>query len=218
MVTGHAHRGMPQAMTQDGRVLVRVKAYGEELGRLELKIDTEKKAPVSWEWKRIPIDSTKIQPDAEVARLVKRWEDEVTARVDRPMAVSKRDFTRSEVKKLMEQAMREESGADFAFMNQGGVRDILPKGQLKERHVWDIMPFDNRVVVGTFKGRELPAVVVGERKVEADREYTLAVSDFTAANQETAENLRVKGLEFPRDVGLMRDLLIDWFQKKKVVE
>jgi 5'-nucleotidase / UDP-sugar diphosphatase len=218
MVTGHAHRGMPQAMTQDGRVLVRVKAYGEELGRLELKIDTEKKAPVSWEWKRIPIDSTKIQPDAEVARLVKRWEDEVTARVDRPMAVSKRDFTRSEVKKLMERAMREESGADFAFMNQGGVRDILPKGQLKERHVWDIMPFDNRVVVGTFKGRELPAVVVGERKVEADREYTLAVSDFTAANQETAENLRVKGLEFPRDVGLMRDLLIDWFQKKKVVE
>lgn len=217
MVTGHVHRGIPgEALSEDGRVLVRVKGYGEELGRLDLRIDTEKKAPVAWKWTRIPVDSTKLQPDAEVARAVKHWEGEVTARVDRPLAVSKRAFTKPELKKLMEQAMRQESGSDFAFMNLGGVRDILPEGQLKERNIWDIMPFDNRVVVGTFKGRDLPAMVLGDRKVEPDREYTLAVSDFTAANQ--TDQLKSKGLEFPNDVGLMRDLLIDWFRKKKVIE
>jgi len=26
---------------------------------------------------------------------------------------------------------------------------------LKVRNIWDIMPFDNTVVVGTFKGRDL---------------------------------------------------------------
>ena len=86
------------------------------------------------------------------------------------------------------------------------------------RHIWDIMPFDNRVVVGTFKGRDLPAVVLGSRQVEPDRDYTLAVSDFTAANQGTPENLRTTGLQFPHDVGLMRDILLDWFRKKKVIE
>ena len=88
LVTGHAHNGLPQPLTQDGRVLVRVRGYGEELGRLELQVDTEKKSPVSYTWKHITVDSTAIAPDPDVAAAVKRWEDEVSARVDQPLAVS----------------------------------------------------------------------------------------------------------------------------------
>ncbi len=218
MVTGHAHNGLPQALTQDGRVLVRVRGYAEELGRLELKVDTEKKSVASYTWKHIPVDSTTIAPDPAVASAVKRWEDEVSARVDQPLAVSARAFDKRGVKELIEQAMRTQTGSDFAFMNLGGVRDVVPKGQLMVRNIWDIMPFDNRVLVGTFKGRDLPAVVLGTRKVEPDREYTLAVTDFTASNQGSQENLRTTGLKFPNDVGLLRDVLVDWFRKKKVIE
>jgi 2',3'-cyclic-nucleotide 2'-phosphodiesterase (5'-nucleotidase family) len=153
-----------------------------------------------------------------VAALVKHWEDEVGARVDIPLAVSARAFDKREVKGLIEQAMRTQTGADFAFMNYGGVRDSIPKGQLMVRNIWDIMPFDNRVVVGTFKGRDLPAVVLGGRRVEPGRDYTLAVTDFTAANQSTPENLRTTGRQFPLDAGLLRDVLLDWFRKKKVIE
>ena len=72
-------------------------------------------------------------------------------------------------------------------------------------------------VTGTFKGRDLPPVVLGGRKVDPDREYTLAVTDYTAANQETQEDLRTQGLKFPNEVGLLRDLLLDWYRKKKVI-
>jgi 2',3'-cyclic-nucleotide 2'-phosphodiesterase (5'-nucleotidase family) len=218
IVSGHLHYGLEREMTRDGRVLVRVKAFTEELGRLDLKVDTEKKAPVSWTWKRIPIDASKLEPAADVVPEVKRWEDEVTARVDRPLAVSKKRFTTAQVKALIEQAMRDETGADFAFMNIGGVRDELPEGQLRERHIWNIMPFDNTVVIAKVKGSDLPAVVLGGRKPDADREYTLATSDFTAANQSAASELRTTGLKFGDDVGLLRDLLIDWCRKKKTIE
>jgi 2',3'-cyclic-nucleotide 2'-phosphodiesterase (5'-nucleotidase family) len=181
-------------------------------------VDTEKKAPVSWNWKRIPVNSTELSAAPDVEREVKHWEKEVTAIVDQPLAIASRRFEKREVKPLIEQALRDETGADFAWMNQGGVRDILPQGQLLVRHIWDIMPFDNLVLTGTFKGRDLPAVVVGDRHVEPDRDYTLAVSDYTAENQDTQENLRTTGLKFPNRVGLMRDLLIDWFRKKKVIE
>jgi 2',3'-cyclic-nucleotide 2'-phosphodiesterase (5'-nucleotidase family) len=217
LVTGHVHRGMEQPRLRDGRVQVRVKGYGEELGRLELKVDTEKKALASWNWKRIPVDSTQVEPVAEVARLVKRWEDDVKARVDQPIAISKKNFTKPQIKRLIEQAMRDQTGADFAHMNLGGVRDILPQGQLLARHIWNIMPFDNLVVAGRFKGKDLPPVVVGDRKIEPEREYTLVVSDYTAANQETPENLRTSGLVFNQELGLLRDLLLDWFRRKKVV-
>jgi 2',3'-cyclic-nucleotide 2'-phosphodiesterase (5'-nucleotidase family) len=218
IVTGHIHTGIPQAMTKDGRVLVRVKGYGEELGRLDLQIDTVKKAPVSFAWKKIVVDANAIKPDAAMAAEVKKWEDEAAKRVDAPMAITKRALAKPEIKALMEQAMREETGANFAFMNSGGVRDTLPQGQLRERHIWNIMPFDNRVVVGRFKGSQIPAVVLNGKSVDPNKEYTLAVSDFTAANQGDNSQLRSTGLQFPDDVGLLRDLLIDWFRKKGTIE
>jgi 2',3'-cyclic-nucleotide 2'-phosphodiesterase (5'-nucleotidase family) len=217
-VTGHVHNGLAQALTQDGRVLVRVRAYGEELGRLDLKVDTEKKALVTWDWKKIPIDSTSGTAAPDVAQVVAKWEEKVNAQVDRPLAVAKHAFTKPEVKRLIEEAMRTETGADFSFMNLGGVRDIIPAGPLRDRVIWNIMPFDNRLVTGTFKGRDLPAVVLNGRQVDPDRNYTLAVSDFTAINQGSNENLRVTGLKFPGDAGLLRDVLLDWFRKKQVID
>ncbi len=219
LVTGHIHSGLAQPVTRDGRILVRVKSYGEEIGKLTLQVDTVKKAPLpGWKWTRIAVDSTAIAPAEDVAREVNRWEAEVTARVDKPLAVAKRSFTKAEVKKLIERAMRDAAGADFAFLNLGSVRDSLPQGQLLERHIWNIMPFDNLLVEGTFKGRDLPAVVVGNRKVDPARDYTLVVTDFTAANQGTAENLRTRGLLFPKEVGVVRDVIIDWFRAKKTIE
>lgn len=218
LVTGHIHGGLEHEVSRNGHVLVRVRGYGEELGRLELAVDTEKKAPVSWTWKRLPVDGREIQPAGDVAVQVNRWEDEVSKQVDQPVAVSLRHFEPSEIKRLIEQAMRDETGADFAFINQGGVRDILPRGQLLVRHIWNIMPFDNRVVFGKFKGRDLPLVVLGDQKVHPEREYTLAVSDFTAANQSANEQLRSSGLRFSGDGGLLRDVLVNWFRKKRVIE
>ena len=218
LVSGHIHTGIAEPRVVDGRIMVRVKSYTEELGRLDLEVDTEKKAPVSWKWKIVPI-AAGTQPAPDVATKVAYWEDQVKARVDRPLAMAGRAFnTRDEIKALMERAIREQTGANFAFVNRGGVRDVLPAGQLLERNIWNIMPFDNRVLVGTFKGRDLPPVVLGGRPVEPDREYTLAVTDFTAANQNTAENFGTTGLQFPNDVGLLRDILIDWFRKQKAIE
>ncbi len=53
-VSGHDHNGIQQALSRNGHILVRVKSYGEELGRLELQVDTEKKAPVSFDLEAHP--------------------------------------------------------------------------------------------------------------------------------------------------------------------
>jgi 2',3'-cyclic-nucleotide 2'-phosphodiesterase (5'-nucleotidase family) len=218
IVSGHLHNGLERETVRDGRLLVRVKAFGEELGRLELQVDTEKKAPVSWTWKRVPIDDSKLEAAADVAAQVKRWEDQVTAVVDRPLAVSKKAFAKRDVKALIEQAMRDETGADFAFMNSGGVRAGLPEGQLTERHIWDVEPFDDDVVIAHVKGSDLPAVVLNGQKPDPQREYTLAATNFSAVNQSAAGELRTTGLKFGDSVGLLRDMLIDWCRKKKTIE
>ena len=218
IVSGHVHSGLDRELSNRDHVLVRVKSYGEELGRLELKVDTEKKAPVSWTWKKILVDDDKIVPAPDVAAQVKQWEDKVSGVVDQPIGVSNRLLSKPEVKALLEQAMKDATGADFAYLNTGGVRDILPKGQITLRYAFNIMPFDDMIVWGTFKGRDLPAVVTAGKQIDPDRDYKLAVSDFTAANQETPENLRTTGLQFPHEEGLLRDALADLIRKRKVIE
>jgi|SRR5579871_59709 len=218
LVTGHLHNGLKEARTRDGRILVRVKSYGEELGRLELRVDTDQKAPVSWTWKRIPVDGREAAPAPDVAAQVSRWEGEVARRVDVPLAISKRRFTARQLKTVLEQAIREETGADIAWINEGGVRDGLPQGQLMVRNIWNVMPFDNRIVFGKFKGKDLPAVVIGRSVIDPNREYTLAVTDFTAANEGAPDQLHATGLAFGGDGGMLRDVLVDWFRKKKVIE
>ncbi|HEY3416695.1 MAG TPA: bifunctional UDP-sugar hydrolase/5'-nucleotidase, partial [Armatimonadota bacterium] len=172
-VTGHAHRGLRTALESNGHVLVRVRAYGEELGRLDLQFDSKRKKLTSWNWKRIPVDGKLVRPAPDVAREVAHWESEVTKVVDMPIGESKRQLDKPQVKALIEQALRERAGVDLAFMNPGGVRDILPKGRLLARHIWNIIPFDNEVVVGKFQGKRLPETVTAGRGIEPEREYTL---------------------------------------------
>ena len=218
LVTGHIHDGLPEAVSHDGRVLVRVKGYGEELGRLDLKVDTEKKAPVAWTWKHIPSTPPRSRPPPDVAAAGEALGGRGD-RACRPAAGGlQRAFTKAEVKTLIEQAMRDETGADFAFMNLGGVRDGCRRASCWCATSGTSCRSTTRWWWGRSRAATCRRWCWAAARWIPDREYTLAVSDFTAANQGTAENLRTTGLKFPHDVGLMRDLLIDWFRKKKVIE
>ncbi len=218
IITGHVHFGIPTAMERDGRVLVRAKAYAEQLGRLDLQVDMKTKRVASWKWRAIPVTASAVKPAPDVAKRVQHWEREVSKVVDIPIAESRRDFNKTEVRAMIEAAMRESLHADFAFMNMGGVRDVFPRGRILARHVWNIMPFDNKVVVGKFKGSRLPAAATRGAAVDPEREYTLATSDFSAANQAAPTELRSKGLVFSTDGPLLRDVLLDWVKAKKVLE
>jgi 5'-nucleotidase/UDP-sugar diphosphatase len=215
-ITGHSHIGMPEAKEHDGRVQVRVKGNGEELGRLDLRVDVRQKKLVSWNWKVIPISAN--GPVAEdVDREVKHWEAEVTKAVDTPIGESRRHLRRADVKVLFERAMQEKMHTDFAFVNNGGLRDDLPEGPLLARHIWNIMPFDNIVVIAKVKGADLPAAVAKGHTIDPDRLYTLASTDFTAANQSSLGQHTGGDLAFTTDGPLLRDLLIEWIRKQKVV-
>ena len=218
VVAGHNHEGYPAMMNVDGRVGVLLRAYGVQLGRLDLKVDAAAKRVLSAEWTKIPIDAS-IPPAPDVAREIAKWENKVSKLVDFPIGESTARMERNnpELRKMIERAMAEQSGADFAWVNPGNIRDRLPEGRILARTVWNILPFDNYIVLGKFKGRELPPSITRRYPVEPDREYTVATSDFTAINQSAGDQLNTTGLRFPQIGPLQRDAVIEWIKKKKVV-
>ena len=218
VVAGHSHVGYPAMMNVDGRVAVLVRAYGDQLGRLDLKVDVAAKKVLSAEWTKIPLNS-KIPPAPDVASVVAKWESKVSKLVDIPIGEStaRLDVRNPELRKMIERAMAEEAGADIAWVNGGNIRDALPKGQVLIRHVWNILPFDNYIVMGKFKGSDLPRTITDRYPVDPDHEYTVATTDFTATNQSAGDQLNSSQLRFPRTGPLQRDAVIEWIKKKKVV-
>ncbi len=216
IIAGHVHGALESAREQDGRVLVRAASYGRELGRLDLKLDLPARRIASWTWKRIPIESKTTPPARDVAAQVARWEARVARIVNVPIGEARREVAALNLKALIEAAMREATGADLAFMNLGGIRDRLRAGPLQARDVWNVMPFDNTVVVGRLKGAQLPERVTAGRAIDPAREYTLAVSDFVAVNQTT--QLGTTGLAFTDTGKLLRDVIIDHIRHRRVIE
>jgi len=217
VISGHVHAGLEAPFDLDGRVMVRMKAYGVEAGRLDLDVDMGRSAVARYTWKKIPVNAREIPPAPDMARKVEQWESKVRKIVDQPIGESRREFDRAALQKLLSHAMAEEMGTDLGFVNLGGIRDLLPAGPLLARHIWNIMPFDNLVVIGRIRGSQLPPALKALYAIDPEREYTLALSDFVATNQQA--ELGVTGLSFLQPTGRpLRDVLIDWVKKKKVIE
>ena len=212
VVSGHSHAGQREVREVDGRLCVKVRAYGRELGRLDLKVDAPNKRVVWHRWRRIPINAAAYPPDENVAALIEKWEAKVATVVDVPIGVAKRAVERRELRNTIEAAMLEAVAADLAYMNSGGIRDGLPEGEILVRHVWNVLPFGNAIVYGRIKGSRLPAQVSTGRQVDPDRDYVLVTNDFIA------DQWRQQGIELPGQGPLVREALIDWIKARRVIE
>ena len=219
IIAGHNHGGFSDVHEMDHRYAVEGRSYGVELDRLNIQFDMAKHEVESVAWKRIPIDSHKITPAPDVEQIVGQWEAKVSKIVDVPIGRAVHKLEKPQVRRMIEKAMAEESGADIAWINAGNVRDPLPAGRILARQIWNILPFDNYIVVGTFLGSELPPKVMQDFPgIQADRMYKLATTDFSAENQASKDQFGVSGLKFPGKSKLQRYAVIDWVRKKKVIE
>jgi 5'-nucleotidase/UDP-sugar diphosphatase len=221
VVIGHEHAPWKEPLEVDGRLVIHAEGYGRQVGRLVLNYDTATRRIASHEWTGIPVDDSVYPADPVVQAEVDQWEARVADLVDVPIGESARQLSRPEVKDLMERAMNDRFPSDFAFTNVSGVRDTLPQGRLLARHIWNVMPFDNRVVVAEISGDQLmkledpsrPVKVAGTAKLDLQRTYRLVTTDFLASSWAD------RGYKF-RAVDqrvLLRDVLIDWIKQKKIV-
>jgi len=130
---------------------------------------------------------------------------------------------------------------DFAVLNYGGLRIAsIPKGPITKSKVYELMPFDNLLVVVEMKGKELPAlfnhiaanggwpiskhikmtvhggkavdVRINDKKVLDDQTYTFATNDYIANGGDKCSFLKDKK-QTPTGV-LFRDAILEFVQEE----
>ncbi|WP_026729432.1 5'-nucleotidase C-terminal domain-containing protein [Flavobacterium denitrificans] len=86
---------------------------------------------------------------------------------------------------------RENKTIDLCLLNHGGIRAILPKGNVTTRNAFEIMPFENNLVVLGLKGEQIldiAAYIIKEKKPQP-----LSGMTFTIAKDKTAKNILIQG-------------------------
>jgi 2',3'-cyclic-nucleotide 2'-phosphodiesterase (5'-nucleotidase family) len=217
VVEGHDHRGRTQLERVADRVAVGCQGYGREICRLDLEIKMPEGKIVTAEWKKIPVEAAKIAPHPAMARVVDKWEKRVSAAMDVKIATAARTFPRADLVPLMERAFREELKADFAVMNRGGVRDQINQGDILVRHIWNIAPFDNRMMIARAKGAQLAKFIKEGETVEPEKVYVITTSDYLVNNAESRAGLGLEGIRFEDTPDMMRDVFARWVKKQGVI-
>lgn len=134
---------------------------------------------------------------------------------------------------------------DLVLLNHGGIRSSINKGTITTRTAYEIMPFENEVVVVTLKGSTLKEmitylvkgqiahpisgmelaiddnnkvqnVLVQEKSIEDEKRYFVATNDYLYQGGDNM-NFFSKAEEVVSLDYKIRNLLIDYFKKKDTI-
>ncbi|MFZ5439573.1 MAG: bifunctional metallophosphatase/5'-nucleotidase [Myxococcota bacterium] len=129
----------------------------------------------------------KGEEDADLVALRTRWKTQLDAELGLKIGFTKTGFKEDapQLRTLVATALKEQTKADAALINKKGIRAGLPRGDITQAAVHDLIPFENAVVTVKVKGevlqklKALPeAFLVAPAKIEAEQEYLLATTEY----------------------------------------
>lgn len=86
---------------------------------------------------------------------------------------------------------REKKSLDLCILNNGGIRSIIPKGNVTARTAYEVMPFENSATVIALKGEQILEMVnylIAEKKP-----HPLSGIQFTIASNGVAKDILIQG-------------------------
>jgi 2',3'-cyclic-nucleotide 2'-phosphodiesterase (5'-nucleotidase family) len=92
---------------------------------------------------------------------------------------------------------REKKDIDLCILNNGGIRAILPKGNVSTRTAYEIMPFENSLVVVALKGEQILEMV--DYFIATQKPHPLSGITFTIGKDKIAKNILVQGKPIDKD-------------------
>lgn len=132
---------------------------------------------------------------------------------------------------------------DAALINIGGIRTTIGKGDILLKNVFEVMPFENEVIIVKFKGSDLQGLfdyyaknqknnpvshlyietnnglasksLINGKTVNPNQDYYIATSDYLALG---GDNMKffAQGESIPTGIKL-RDLFVEYFKKNQQI-
>jgi 2',3'-cyclic-nucleotide 2'-phosphodiesterase (5'-nucleotidase family) len=203
--------------------------------------------PASLNYKNYPVTGN-LEPDSSVLRMISFYSDSVNKKMDQVIGFAVNSLNKRQPEgvlgnfftdAMMEMAARRfNRKVDVAVMNPGGIRSYVSPGDITVGKIYQLMPFDNLLVLQEIKGSVLKAfldhtassggwpvkgitmqiknrkavnIFIEGKPLDENAVYTMANSDYLANGGDYSEMLRpVPQLNLGY---LFRDALIEYVQQ-----
>lgn len=208
------------------------------------------------EGKRISI-SDSLATNPKIEAFVKPYRESVERDLDSTLAYAVDTYSKSDgelntaignfmadaVYEMSNPVFKKRSGKsiDMVLLNHGGIRSIISKGNITSRTAYQVMPFDNSVVVSTMTGNQVNDLItflsdrkrahpisklkltlnedysvnealVNGNEVDTNKTYYVATNDYLYNGGDRMAFLKSKDTVYKLDYKI-RNVLIDYFKK-----
>lgn len=137
---------------------------------------------------------------------------------------------------------REHKSINICLLNSGGIRSIIPQGNVSSRTAFEVMPFENALFVVALKGTQIRSmgtylmtekkphplygiqffvdkndltvkrILVNGKELEDDKTYYVATSDYLSNGGDNMTFFKESTEKYDLDYKI-RNVLIDYFKK-----
>lgn len=162
IVDGHSHTALDEGELVGNTLIVQTGWHEYKLGRVTIEVENHK--IVSKKAELLDADAVKAiapVPDKNILTTLVEVNKRADELLNEKVADSDRNLSsyrllvrrnESELGNLAADAFRWATKSDIAIINGGGLRDDLPKGEVRKRDTMAIFPFGNTLRVAEIKG------------------------------------------------------------------
>ncbi len=199
LLGGHLHKGYPQPWEDPVNHTICLQNYanGGNLGWVDITIHWKTKT-IAEQNDLLLLQEDQFWPDSAVAAFLAEQEAKYEQGYREVIGQASTSLTRSSVgeaplNNLIADVMRERSGADFAFMNFGGIRADIKAGPVTREDIFKVLPFGNEIVSFHCSGAFLKAII--ERKVSGGSRGLVISGGKVVFNKNLPDGQRVVYME-----------------------
>lgn len=208
--------------------------------------------------KRISI-SDSLKSNSDIEAFIKPFRENVNKDLDSTLAYSVDTYSKTDgdyntaIGNFMADAIlemcnpifksRTDKTIDFVILNHGGIRSIISKGKITSRTAYQVMPFDNSILIAPMKGQQIKDMLtylrkakrahpianmkitldgdfnlkdasIGSKPIDYNKIYYVATNDYLYSGGDRMNFLKSKEKDTVFDLNYkIRNLLIDYFKK-----
>ena len=167
-VDGHSHTTFKNGEKVNDTLLVSTGEYLSNLGKVEIELDENNEVVNATASLITKEEASKVTPDAKVAAKIAeidKAQGEVLSEVigkntiDLDGERNSVRFGETNLGNLITDAMMDETGADLAITNGGGIRASIKVGDITKGDIVSVLPFGNFVVTKQLTGAQIKEVL-----------------------------------------------------------
>ena len=193
IIGGHTHTLIEHPSETNGVLITQSGSHLKNATLVKIKVKDHKVV----EKEAIVLDVNKVRKEKpEIRQLVNEFNDAPT--LNEAIAVAKTKFENpEELGCMLTDALREVSGADFAFQNTGGIRvNYLKKGPITVKDVYSIDPFNNEVVVFQMTGEQVKKFILNSYRKNGGHPSYVSGMKYTVNDDGRSVWINMDGANF----------------------